>query len=269
MDITKAEQIALDDALVAPANRLKIGKCNLRLSSDLKVKKKVTLQREFWSTASVHNGQLDSDDITQKLIVHLLRTSPPPAQCFNYALKSVIQNIDDPPFGQELLTFLFNSFGACIKKRNVGLCLSSMARTLLSVANQTRRKQPTTGLETLSDIALTETEQLKIAIKRSRIQTHSSQASGSGDGVDILSKVPDEQVHEKTGTNEGAGDKPEVPDVSEHHSNSKEESWTFSDGDDDDEDDDANKDSDAHDDDEDDDANNGSDAMMMMMQIIR
>nr|GFC05323.1 hypothetical protein [Tanacetum cinerariifolium] len=27
MDTTKAEQIALDDALVAPANRLKIGKC--------------------------------------------------------------------------------------------------------------------------------------------------------------------------------------------------------------------------------------------------
>ncbi|GJW58818.1 hypothetical protein Tco_0105549 [Tanacetum coccineum] len=43
LDITKAEQIALDDALVAPANRLKIGKCNLRLSSDLK-SKEVTLQ---------------------------------------------------------------------------------------------------------------------------------------------------------------------------------------------------------------------------------
>ncbi|GKA45474.1 hypothetical protein Tco_0738270 [Tanacetum coccineum] len=36
MDITRAEQIALDDALVAPANRLKIGKSNLRLSSDFK-----------------------------------------------------------------------------------------------------------------------------------------------------------------------------------------------------------------------------------------
>ncbi|GJR54845.1 hypothetical protein Tco_1405366 [Tanacetum coccineum] len=68
-----------------------------------------------------------------------------------------------------------------------------------------------------------------------------------------MSKVPDEQVHEKTGTDEGAGDKPEVPDVPEHHSNSEEESWTFSDGDDDDEDDDANKDSDAHDDDDEDD----------------
>ncbi|GJT83651.1 hypothetical protein Tco_1057993 [Tanacetum coccineum] len=65
-----------------------------------------------------------------------------------------------------------------------------------------------------------------------------------------MKKVPDEQVHEKTGTDEGAGDKPEVPDVPKHHSNSEEESWTFSD-DDDDEDDDANKDLDAHDDDDD------------------
>ncbi|GJT35510.1 hypothetical protein Tco_0925929 [Tanacetum coccineum] len=109
------------------------------------------------------------------------------------------------------------------------------------------QKQLATVLETLFKIALTETKQLNIATKRSQIQTLNSQASSSGDGVDILSKVPDEQVHEKTGTDEGAGDKPEVPDVPEHHSESEEESWTFSDGDDD-EDDDANKDSDVHDD---------------------
>nr|GEZ04091.1 hypothetical protein [Tanacetum cinerariifolium] len=36
MDTTKAQQIALDDALVAPANRLMIGKCNHRLSPTLK-----------------------------------------------------------------------------------------------------------------------------------------------------------------------------------------------------------------------------------------
>ncbi|GJZ29398.1 hypothetical protein Tco_0574045 [Tanacetum coccineum] len=48
-----------------------------------------------------------------------------------------------------------------------------------------------------------------------------------------MSNVLDEQVHKKICTNEGAGDKPEVPDVPEHHSNSKEESWTFSDDDDD------------------------------------
>ncbi|GJT09993.1 hypothetical protein Tco_0857035 [Tanacetum coccineum] len=38
-----ADQIALDDALVAPADRLKIGKCNLRLSSDVS-SKEATLQ---------------------------------------------------------------------------------------------------------------------------------------------------------------------------------------------------------------------------------
>ncbi|GJY71582.1 hypothetical protein Tco_0475285 [Tanacetum coccineum] len=43
MDTTRAEQIALDDALVSPANWLKIGKSNLRLSSDLK-SKEATLQ---------------------------------------------------------------------------------------------------------------------------------------------------------------------------------------------------------------------------------
>ncbi|GJV91660.1 hypothetical protein Tco_1539473 [Tanacetum coccineum] len=35
MALSIADQIALDDALVAPADRLKIGKCNLRLSSDI------------------------------------------------------------------------------------------------------------------------------------------------------------------------------------------------------------------------------------------
>ncbi|GKE91005.1 hypothetical protein Tco_1572100, partial [Tanacetum coccineum] len=43
MEISMADQIALDDALVAPDNRLKIGKCNLRLSSDV-TSKEATLQ---------------------------------------------------------------------------------------------------------------------------------------------------------------------------------------------------------------------------------
>ncbi|GJV10260.1 hypothetical protein Tco_1351801, partial [Tanacetum coccineum] len=43
MEISKADQIALDDALVTPANRLKIGICNLRLSSDV-TSKVATLQ---------------------------------------------------------------------------------------------------------------------------------------------------------------------------------------------------------------------------------
>ncbi|GKE92583.1 hypothetical protein Tco_1573678, partial [Tanacetum coccineum] len=46
MEISIADQIALDDALVAPVDRLKIGKCNLRLSSDV-TSKEATLQVEI------------------------------------------------------------------------------------------------------------------------------------------------------------------------------------------------------------------------------
>nr|GEU77679.1 retrotransposon protein, putative, unclassified [Tanacetum cinerariifolium] len=81
MDTTRAKQKALDDELVTPANRLKIGKCNLRLSSNLN-SKEPTLQvildalkltsfykafvittdvpeiymQEFWVTISEHHS---------------------------------------------------------------------------------------------------------------------------------------------------------------------------------------------------------------------
>ncbi|GKE73077.1 hypothetical protein Tco_1535118 [Tanacetum coccineum] len=83
MDITRAGQITLDDALVAPANRLKIGKSNLGLRSDLK-SKEPTLQvvydvlkltpfykafqiivdvpkiymQEFWATATAYHHSI-------------------------------------------------------------------------------------------------------------------------------------------------------------------------------------------------------------------
>ncbi|GJR35746.1 hypothetical protein Tco_1211430 [Tanacetum coccineum] len=108
------------------------------------------------------------------------------------------------------------------------------------------------GLTVLSEVALSEAEQMKLATKRSLKEFHISHASGSGDGVDILSKVPDEQQQTGSGTNEGAGDKPEVPDVPEYRSESEEESWTFSQGEDEEEDEE-------HDSDDDNDDNNDKD----------
>ncbi|GJW97379.1 hypothetical protein Tco_0179187 [Tanacetum coccineum] len=49
-------------------------------------------------------------------------------------------------------------------------------------------------------------EQMKLATKISLKEFHISHASGSGDGVDILSKVPDEQQQTGSGINEGAGE---------------------------------------------------------------
>ncbi|GJT05405.1 hypothetical protein Tco_0839867 [Tanacetum coccineum] len=111
------------------------------------------------------------------------------------------------------------------------------------------------GLTVLSEVALSEAEQMKLATKRSMKEFHISHASGSGDGVDILSKVPDEQQQTGSGINEGAGDKPEVPDVPEYRSESEEESWTFSQGEDEEHDSDDDNDDNA---DEDDDQENDS-----------
>ncbi|GKC18202.1 hypothetical protein Tco_1014984 [Tanacetum coccineum] len=79
----------------------------------------------------------------------------------------------------------------------------------------------TKSLDILSEVALTEAEQIKLATKRSKKDYHMSHASGSGDGVDIQSMVPDEQQQKVTGTNEGAGVRLEVPDVPKYTSESE------------------------------------------------
>ncbi|GKC46300.1 hypothetical protein Tco_1064022 [Tanacetum coccineum] len=89
----------------------------------------------------------------------------------------------------------------------------------------------------------------------SSLKTKPSQAS-KGDGVNILSKVPDAQQQIRSGTNEGAGDKLEFPNVPKYRSEGEEESWTFSQGVDEEED--EEHDSDVDNDDEDDNQENDS-----------
>ncbi|GKF61314.1 hypothetical protein Tco_0181368, partial [Tanacetum coccineum] len=66
------------------------------------------------------------------------------------------------------------------------------------VAKSGKKKQPALGLETLSDIALTEAKQMKLAIERSKTQLHISQPSGSGahKGTSVTPGVPDVPTYE-------------------------------------------------------------------------
>ncbi|GJZ15214.1 hypothetical protein Tco_0550891, partial [Tanacetum coccineum] len=127
MDITRAQQKALDDDLVAPANRLKIGKCNLRLSSNLN-SKEPTLQvvldalkltsfykafeitadvpeiymQEFWVTASRHHSSLrfkmngKSHTVNVDNFRDMLHIFP----------KLPGRKFKDPPFEEEILSFI-------------------------------------------------------------------------------------------------------------------------------------------------------------------
>ncbi|GJX13357.1 hypothetical protein Tco_0205115 [Tanacetum coccineum] len=108
-----------------------------------------------------------------------------------------------------------------------------------------KKKQPVEtsmdkGLTLLSNVALTEAKQLKLVIKRSKTQTHSSHASGSG-------------------ADEGTCDIPGVPDVPTYGSDDEQISWKSSEEDDEDEVNVSEKYDDNENNDDDDDADNQDD----------
>ncbi|GJV81650.1 hypothetical protein Tco_1517520 [Tanacetum coccineum] len=127
MALSIADQIALDDTLVAPADRLKIGKCNLRLSSDI-TSKEATLQvvydvlkltpfykafqvtadapeiymQEFWASAYVHNRSVRFKMNNKKHIIGLEQFRDILQICPKVGNKKFV----DPPLEKEILIFL-------------------------------------------------------------------------------------------------------------------------------------------------------------------
>ncbi|GKE49277.1 hypothetical protein Tco_1480535 [Tanacetum coccineum] len=86
MDTTQAQQKALDDALVAPDNRLNIRNCNLRQSSTLKYK-----------------------EPTLQVVLDALKLTPF-FKAFEISvdifLKLPGQKFEDPPFEEEIISFI-------------------------------------------------------------------------------------------------------------------------------------------------------------------
>ncbi|GJZ79534.1 hypothetical protein Tco_0644371, partial [Tanacetum coccineum] len=127
MEISIADQIALDDALVAPADRLKFGKSNLRLSSDVTLKE-ATLQvvydvlkltpfykafqvtadtleiymQEFCATAYVHNRSVRFKMNNKKHILGLDQFR----DILQIFPKVGNKKFKDPPLEKEILAFL-------------------------------------------------------------------------------------------------------------------------------------------------------------------
>ncbi|GJS87991.1 hypothetical protein Tco_0770627 [Tanacetum coccineum] len=130
---------------------------------------------------------------------------------------------------------------ASVKKKQVGSdkaktppsTKGKRLKTTAKVTKPSMKKQPTQGLETLSEVALTKEEQMRIVTKRSLTEFHSSHASRSG-------------------ADEGTGVTPGVPDVPKYGSDDEHISWKSSSDEDDDaesENDDDNDDADNQDDD--------------------
>ncbi|GKB15762.1 hypothetical protein Tco_0849685, partial [Tanacetum coccineum] len=127
IDITRDDQIALDDALVAPTKGLKIEKCNLRLSPDIS-SKEATLQvvydvlkitpfykaflitadileiymQEFWATTYVHNRSIRFKMNDKRHIVNLKNFR----DMLEICPRVKNEKFDEPPFEKDIRSFL-------------------------------------------------------------------------------------------------------------------------------------------------------------------
>ncbi|GJW84067.1 hypothetical protein Tco_0157212 [Tanacetum coccineum] len=259
----------MDDALVAPVDHVEFRKCNMRLKTDIKLKK-ATFQvvLDALALTPFYQAFMIIADVPA-IYIEIIQICP----------KIPGQEFEDLPLEQDNLSFIkdlghtddityltdvnveylhqpWRAFATvinkCLSGKETGMdkiCLSR-AQTLwgtrikskAKVAKSNKKKQPAKkpkakGLAVLSEVALTEAEQLKLATKRSKKDFHISHASDSGDGVDTQSKVPDEQQQKISSTNKRTSTIPRVPDVPTYKYKSKKESWGDSDEEDDDEDD--------------------------------
>nr|GEW77681.1 hypothetical protein [Tanacetum cinerariifolium] len=271
IDMTIDQQVAMDEALVPHARRLRIERSNFRLLSDISSKES-TLQlvydilcltpffkaflvtadvleiylQEFWATATVHHHSIRFKMDNKKHIVNLESFREMSHICPRLPGQSFIE----PPFEEEILAFLrflghsgairrltdvehkdtkksnemyyprftkviinhFMSKDPSIPRRNK---TKASVRKMKSSSNTTvahpltaaagprlttsaNGKQPATTskakkLSALSEVAMTEAQQLKQATKRSLQQTRISQASSSGvdEGTGTIPGVPD------------------------------------------------------------------------------
>nr|GEV39506.1 retrovirus-related Pol polyprotein from transposon TNT 1-94 [Tanacetum cinerariifolium] len=259
-------KLALDEALVPHASRLRIGKSNFRLKSDISSKES-TLQlvydvlrlnpffkaflviadvleiyiQEFWATATVHHHSIRFKMDNKKHIVNLEYFR----EMLHICPRLPGHTFDELLFEEEILVFLrflrhigafrrltdvninklhqpWRSFAAIINKclsgkssgydslrckeeqRDVLYHVYKSDHPLLHVQGSFNSKEKQAkaskakSLTVLSEVAMTEAEQLKLAMKRSLQQTHISQASGSGadEGTSTIPGVLDVPTEE-------------------------------------------------------------------------
>ncbi|GKC18661.1 hypothetical protein Tco_1020811 [Tanacetum coccineum] len=243
MSITKEQQQALDDALVLRKQRLQIGSYNYILSTTFKPKEPIfqvaldvlsltpfypaflitasvpaIYMHEFWTSASYHKHSIRFKFIPQHEVVqkygailpdNLTTQAMKESEAYKtYYAFATGKSIPKPKYVRRTT-----------KEKTVLAPKASSDKRIKAAAKVTKsrkKKQPAQGLETLSEIAMSEAEHMKIALKRSKTQQHSSHASGSG-------------------ADKGTCVKPGVPDVPTYGSDDEQISWKSSKEDDDDE----------------------------------
>ncbi|GJR52428.1 hypothetical protein Tco_1402949 [Tanacetum coccineum] len=278
MEISIADQIALDDALVASADRLKIGKCNLRLSSDVS-SKEATLQvvydvlkltpfykafqvtadapeiymQEFWASAYVHNRSVRfkmnnnfNTDIANHTsskkdqIDNLLKERRLMRSLETMEILLLLQPLESY---KEYYAMASGTIPPKTKGSKKKANTDAIPKLKLSTAPKKQKlgagKQKTSELENISEADLTEAEQLKIM--KELVYTR-----GSPDALNFYDS--DDDISWKSSDDDQDDEQDQDDDDAEKH---EDHETTLEEEDDDEHDDDENdqEDDDASDDD--------------------
>ncbi|GJT24540.1 hypothetical protein Tco_0894477 [Tanacetum coccineum] len=205
MNTTQAQLKALDDALVAPADRLEFGKCNMRRKTDIKPKEATfQVMLDALALTSFYQAFLITSEVPaiyidlghSRDIIHLSDVSVDylhqPWRAFSTIINKCLSG-KETGMDKIRLEIITRHEDTPRIEKPVQATKGTRLKTKAKVAKSDKKKQPvkmpkSKGLDVLSKVALTEAEQLKIATKRSKTQFHNSHTSGSGDGIDTQSK---------------------------------------------------------------------------------
>ncbi|GKB62636.1 hypothetical protein Tco_0918822 [Tanacetum coccineum] len=282
MDIIRVQQIALDDALVAPTNRLTIGKTDV-----LEI-----YMQEFWVTVTVHHHSIHFKMNNKKHIVNLeyLR------EMLQICPKLSDQQFEEPPFEEEIITFLRDlghseEIKGMYHKKNVDYAYLLWEDFVYQVENKnvkrsnemyyTRFTRLSLGMRTHSYMVLffpdeltneaikdsesykeyyaiasgAEPPKTKAIVKKKQVESEKTKTPPTAKGKRLKTSVKAAKLaKQNSGADEGTGGKPGVPDVPTYESDDEQISWKSSDKKDDDEvvmSDDADDNDDQNDDDTD------------------
>ncbi|GJZ48725.1 hypothetical protein Tco_0602557 [Tanacetum coccineum] len=271
---TKAQQIELDNALVAPENRRVIGKCNMRINPGIKPKEPtyqvlldvlalttcylvflittevpVIYMHQFWATVTKHKSSYRFKIDTKKFSVNV-KVFSDYSQTYVQGFRNVHATtaVDD-----SLLGTLENRLQTCRDTQVYGAIhyrsnpMKSQKKSDSAISSE---EYPSKKNCSAQGGYLRSQEKLSASHK----------ASDYDDGTGFESGVPDEQHLKKTGADKGTGTIPRVPDVPKYDSESEKKSWGDSgEEDEDDENDSEDKSDDGDDDDDGNDGNDGND----------
>nr|GEU81349.1 hypothetical protein [Tanacetum cinerariifolium] len=229
MNPVVAQQISLDNALVAPKDRVNIRKCNM-IIDPTKTQKEVTYQvvMDTLTLSPCYNAFLITTGVPEIYMQQFWFTISKIKDTSSYQFKlqkrkslTTDDNIifDDP---ERLVT----------KKSTRKRKLTSIV--IKDTPDVSKKKTPVQaqkhkGMKMLSKAASLEEAQTRKALKISRRETSfRHQTCGSSEGAGSKPEVLDEPKGKSIHTSDGAGSRPEVPDVSKVMSSdpeSKNKSW--------------------------------------------